>query len=147
MFNFADDTKLGIDDADLKSARTLKRNFAYIGELSTVWQMPFSLDKYHAMHVGIAGQAENYSLLDSEISRLNLKWDLGVIITANLKSSVQCMQEEKKSTKDAMLYKAGDSLLCNISLGDPVVDSMDQQGPQSPPQQCTTAILFTTIFQ
>ena len=36
---------------------------------------------------------------------------------------------------------------CNIALGDPVVDSMDQQGPQSPPQRCTTAILFTIIFQ
>ena len=91
---FADNTKLRIDAADPVSMRPLKRDLAVNGEWSSVWQTPFNLDKFHFLHVGSANQAEKYSLLGSEISSVTQERDLGVIITMDLKSSVQCIAEE-----------------------------------------------------
>ena len=70
---FADDTKLGINAANPESVRALQTDLAAIGEWSTVWQMPFNLEKRHVLHVGTANQDENYSLLGSEISRVTKK--------------------------------------------------------------------------
>ena len=83
---FADDTKLGINAANPESVRALQRDLAAIGEWSTVWQMPFNLEKCHVLHVGAANQEENYSLLGSEITSVDQETDLGVVITADLKS-------------------------------------------------------------
>ena len=82
---FADDTKLEIDDAVPESVRALQRDLAVIGVWSTVGQMPFNQDKCHVLHVATANQAENYSLLSSEISSVILERHLGVIITTDLK--------------------------------------------------------------
>ena len=68
---FADDTKLGINGANLVSMRALQRDLAVIGEWSTVWQMSFNLDKEIqilptciCLHVGTANQEKKiYSLL------------------------------------------------------------------------------------
>ena len=79
---FAEDTKLGINAANLESVRALQRDLAAIGEWSTVWQIPFNLDKCHVLHVGTANQGENYSLLGSAISTVDQETDLGVVITA-----------------------------------------------------------------
>ena len=87
---FADDTKLRSDVPDLEFVRALQRELAAIGEWSTVWQMHFNLDKCHALHVGFTNKAENDFLLGSETSIINEERDLGVVITADLKSSAQC---------------------------------------------------------
>ena len=42
---FAEHTKLGINDANLESVRALQSDLAAIGEWSTVWQLPFNLEK------------------------------------------------------------------------------------------------------
>ena len=42
---------------------------------------------------------ENYSLLGSAISRVDEERDLGVVITADLKSSKQCIAAEQKPQK------------------------------------------------
>lgn len=96
---FADDTKLGIDAADPESVRALQGDLTAIGEWSTVWQMPFNLDKCHVLHVGTANQAENYSLLGLDLSSVNQERDLGVVIKADLKSSAQCIAAEQKAQK------------------------------------------------
>ena len=71
MPKFFDDAKLGIDATDPESVRALQRDVAVTEEWSTVWQMPFNLDKSHDQHLDIASQAENYSLLGSEISSID----------------------------------------------------------------------------
>ena len=96
---FADDTKLGINAANPESVRALQRDLAAIGEWSTVWQMPFNLDKCHVLHVGTANQEENYSLVGSAITSVDQETDLGVVITADLKSSAQCIAAEQKAQK------------------------------------------------
>ena len=96
---FADDTKLGINAANPESVRALQRDLAAIGEWSTVWQMPFNLDKCHVLHAGAANQEENYSLLGSAITSVDQETDLGVVITADLKSSAQCIAAEQKAQK------------------------------------------------
>ena len=37
-------------------------DLAAIGEWTTVWLMPFNLNKCHDLHVGTANEAEKYSL-------------------------------------------------------------------------------------
>ena len=56
--------------------------------------MPFNLDKCHVLHVGTANQAENYFLPGLEISSVNEKEDLWVVITADLKSTSQCIAQK-----------------------------------------------------
>ena len=61
--------------------------------------MPFILDKCHVMQVGTANQKENYSLLGLAISSVDKETDLGVVITADLKSSAHCIAAEQKTQK------------------------------------------------
>ena len=89
MSKFAGDTKLGINAANPESVRDLQRDLAAILEWSTVWQMPFNLEKCHVLHVGAANQEENYSLLGSAITSVDQETDLAVAITADLKSSAK----------------------------------------------------------
>ena len=96
MSELADDTKLGIDAADQKSARALQSDIAVIGEWFTVWQKPFNLDKGHALHVDNATEGENYSLIGSEISSVTQERDFGVVTTVDLKSFMQCTTTEQK---------------------------------------------------
>ena len=96
---FADDTKLGFNAADPETVRNLQRDLAAFGEWSNVWQIPFNLDKCYVLHVGTANQEENYSLLGSTISSVDKERDLGVVITADLKSSAQCIAAEQKGQK------------------------------------------------
>ena len=96
---FADDTKLGFDTSDPETVRNLQSDLAAIGEWSNVWQMPFNLDKCYVLQVGTANQEENYSLLGSTISSVDKERDLGVVITADLKSSAQFIAAEQKAQK------------------------------------------------
>ena len=61
--------------------------------------MPFNLEKCHVLHVGAANQEENYSLLGSAITSVDQETCLGVVIKADLKSSVQCIAAEQKAQK------------------------------------------------
>ena len=96
---FADDTKLGIDAANPESVGALRRDLATIGEWSNVWQMPFNLDKCHVLHIGSGNQSEPYSLQGSPLSPVSRERDLGVVVTADLKSSAQCVAAEQKAHK------------------------------------------------
>ena len=99
MSKFADDTKLGINAADPEAVRNLQRDLAAIGEWSNVWQMPFNLDKCHVLYAGTANQEENYSMLGSALSSVDKERDLGVVITADLKSSAQCIAAKQMAQK------------------------------------------------
>ena len=115
MSKFADDTKLGINTANPESVRALQRDLAAIREWSTVWQMPFNLEKCHVLqvksvmpynlekchvlHVGTANQEENYSPLGSSITSVDQETDLGVVITADLIKSAQCIAAEQNAQK------------------------------------------------
>ena len=94
---FADDTKLGINAANPESVRALQTDLAAILEWSTVWQMPFNLEKCHVLHVGAANQEENYSLLGW--TSVDQETDPGVVIMADFKSSAQCIATEQKVQK------------------------------------------------
>ena len=91
---------MGNDAADPESVRVLRRDLAAIRDWSTAWQIPFHLEKCHILHVATANQAKNYSLLGSEMSSVTKDMDLGVITTADLKNSVQCLAAEQKAQKD-----------------------------------------------
>ena len=96
---FADDTKLGANAASPTAVEDLQQDLDKIGEWSEAWQMPFNTDKCTVMHIGRTNRSANYSLLGSQIPTTNLEKDLGVYISADLKSSRQCIEVEKKANK------------------------------------------------
>ena len=61
--------------------------------------MPFNLEKCHVLHVGAANQEENYSLLGLAITSVDQETDLLFVISADLKSSAQCIAAEQKAQK------------------------------------------------
>ena len=130
VFKFADDTKLGINAANPESVRALQRDLASIGEWSTVWQMPFNLDKCQVLHVGTANQGENYSLLGpGTITSVDQETDLGVVIMMDLKSSAQCIAPEQKAQKilgyikRVFRYRNKKTLLASAGVRCPVLVS------------------------
>ena len=99
LSKFADDTKLGINAADPVAVSELRSDLVKIGEWSKRWQMPFNTEKCKVLHVGGGNREENYSLLGDPIAASAQELDLGVVITADLKFSAQCLAAEKKAQK------------------------------------------------
>ena len=96
---FADDTKIGINAADPTAVRDLQSDLEKIGRWSEEWQMPFNVDKCRVLHAGYHNADANYTLLDAPIRTTEVQKDLGVLITKDLKFSLQCLDAEKRANK------------------------------------------------
>jgi len=96
---FADDTKLGANAKDPESVDGLRRDLVKIGEWSDTWQMPFNADKCTVMHIGVRNPKATYQLLGHDIRETSLERDLGVLISCDLKFSVQCLAVEQRAHK------------------------------------------------
>lgn len=96
---FADDTKLGTSVADSDRVRDLQRDLDRIGEWSDTWAMPFNTDKCRVMHIGRTNAQNRYEMLGQQIQPSNVEKDLGVLISSDLKSTVQCLEVEKRCHK------------------------------------------------
>ena len=89
---------------DISEIKQGQQDLKKLGEWSQNWQMPFNLDKCKVMHIGHNNKKERYQLLGKELEICSEEKDLGVIITSDLKSSRQCIEAEKKSTKSIGLH-------------------------------------------
>ena len=96
---FADDTKLGINAADQDAVRGLQRDLDRIGDWSNTWQMPFNHGKCHVIHAGAWNPGTAYVLQGAPVTGVGEERDLGVLVTADLKFSAQCIAAEKKAQK------------------------------------------------
>ena len=96
---FADDTKLGINAADLAAVEGLHADLLRIGRWSADWLMPFNTDKCHVLHVGASNPREAYSLLGAPVTPSPLERDLGVLVTEDFKFSEQCLAAERRAQK------------------------------------------------
>ena len=94
---FADDTKYYMvveTEQDRMRFQTMLNN---LENWSTEWQMLFNMDKCHVIHAGKKNKPYGYRWGGGELEVTDVEKDVGVMITANLKPSVQCAKVAKKA--------------------------------------------------
>ena len=90
VLKFADDTKVfgvvnGIEDRN-----RLQADLRRLVEWSDKWQMKFNVGKCKVMHLGSGNLEWNYVMNKQRLKVVREEKDLGVMITDDLKVSVQC---------------------------------------------------------
>ena len=96
---FADDTKITgrVTYADEKAL--LQSDLDRLVNWSTKWQMTYNIDKCKVLHIGSNNNRTNYSMNNTEISKVNKEKDLGVIICNDLKPGEHCKEVVKTANK------------------------------------------------
>ena len=117
LLKFADDAKLfgkvqfELDNKSLQS--DLQRLFDWAKE----WQMEVNIEKCKVMHIGKSNKNFKYYMNNKELEMVQEEKDLGVLITADLKASSQCVQACNKANRvlgmmhRTMICKTKDILL------------------------------------
>ena len=85
---FADDTqfiKRVINDKDIADMR---ENLLVLHRWSTVWQMPFNIEKCKVMHLGYNNKRMKYKIGEVDLSETLEESDLGIDVCAGLKVPV-----------------------------------------------------------
>ena len=97
---FADDTKIWRKIEGREDSEELQKDLDRLNEWSEEWLMQFNPDKCRVMHLG-GREKYSYSITQAnEVFRLaetNQERDLGVMVTSDMKSSVQCAKAAAKS--------------------------------------------------
>ena len=70
-----------------------------LGKWSSDWQMLFNVDKCHVLYVGKKNPKFEYSWGDGKLEVAEEEKDVGVIVTATLKPSLQCAKAAKKANQ------------------------------------------------
>ena len=96
---FADDTKITgkVTSADEKAL--LQSDLDRLVNWSKKWQMTYNIDKCKVLHIGSNNNHTNYSMNNTEITKVNEEKDLGVIICNNLKPGKHCTEVVKTANK------------------------------------------------
>ena len=94
---FADDTKCYMvvesEDDRIKFQNMLQK----LETWSSEWQMLFNMDKCHVVHAGNKNHQFGYLWGGGDLVVAEAEKDVGVMVTSNLKPSVQCANAAKKA--------------------------------------------------
>ena len=82
---FADDAKIYSAIQSEDDTVPLQNDINSLVEWSTLWQLPFNIEKCKCMHVGRKSTAYSYQMNDHILENVNEEKDLGVIIDNRLK--------------------------------------------------------------
>ena len=96
---FADDTKLGKSICNNNDAKELQTVVDRLWDWSVKWGMEFNVKKCKVMHLGKNNPGTSYFMNGIEIVSTSEQKDLGVIITDNMKPSLQCAAAVKKANQ------------------------------------------------
>jgi len=117
IFKFADDTKLLSRVTSTEERDQLQADLDRLGEWSELWQMKFNTEKCKVMHLGRGNLKYNYFMDGKRLEVVAEERDLGVIISKDLKASVQCRAAYNKAMRTlgminrSIVYKNKDTLL------------------------------------
>jgi len=93
MRMLADDTKLWCRIRKDTDSVTLQQDIDFLSTWSNIWQLKFNAEKCKVMHIGHSFETEYYITDGSTTKKLECvhqERDLGILVSANLKSSQQC---------------------------------------------------------
>ena len=94
---FADDTKLyKIIDTD-EDQLAMQEDINKLHRWSQAWLMTFNKEKCKTMHFGHNNGMQDYYVDGVKLSTIKEEKDLGVLITDDLKPSVQCTEAARKA--------------------------------------------------
>ena len=94
---FADDTKCYMVVESEEDQARFQSMLVNLEQWSTDWQMLFNMEKCHVIHVGRKNQHFGYRWGGGELVETEVEKDVGVMVTSNLKPSVQCASAAKKA--------------------------------------------------
>ena len=94
---FADDTKCYMVVETEEDRNRFQNMLTNLENWSSEWQMMFNMDKCHVIHAGKHNKQFKYRWGGGELEVTEAEKDVGVMITANLKPSVQCAKAAKKA--------------------------------------------------
>ena len=97
MYEFADDTKLCHRARNPDDIIELQEDVNKLVEWANKWQMNFKVDKCYVMHTRHNNMQRNHNMNNQQFPTTDQQWDLGIIITKDLKYQKQT----EKSCKTA----------------------------------------------
>ncbi len=95
----ADDTKTGNSIVDDRDRLNQQEDLRKISQWWDRWEMPFSVNKCHILHVGTRNQKFDYEMNGVKFDSVQRDKDLGVSIASNLKFSHQCKDAAGKANR------------------------------------------------
>ena len=102
---FADDAKIYSAIHSEDDTVSLQNDINSLVEWSTLWQLPFNIEKCKCMHVGRKSTAHSYQMNDHILENVNEEKDLGVIIDNRLKFHTHTSAAIKKANSILGLIK------------------------------------------
>jgi hypothetical protein len=94
---FADDTKCYMVVESEQDRRRFQSMLNNLQNWSTDWQMLFNMDKCHVIHAGRHNHHYGYLWGGGHLEPTDAEKDVGVMISSNLKPSLQCARAAKKA--------------------------------------------------
>ena len=94
---FADDTKWWKKVVTEEDRLAFQQGIDNLFQWSADWQMPFNDDKCHVLHVGRSNARHQYTMGGAVLESVHQEKDVGVIISDNMKPSLQCAKAAKKA--------------------------------------------------
>ena len=94
---FADDTKGGKKIQSEDDARKLQDCLSQLVDWANKWGMAFNVDKCSVLHFGNKNQKFKYEMNGKTLNSIDTERDLGVLVSSNLRPSVQCLNAVRKA--------------------------------------------------
>ena len=102
LSKFADDTKVGGKANNTEDCKVLQEILDYLVEWADKWQMKFNADKCKVIHFGRNNIRHKYVMggyapAGVVLEEVKVEKDVGVMVSEDLKPSIQCSQAAKKA--------------------------------------------------
>lgn len=99
VFKFADDSKLLARVNNRHDRDILQHDLEQMKQWSDTWQLTFNTAKCKVMHIGRTNEEFQYNMGNQKLESVSDQRDLGIQLTADLKSSKQCQKAYTKASK------------------------------------------------
>ena len=97
MQMFADDTKIFTTVNTTQDLSKLQEDLSALQKWSEKWLLRFNADKCKTMHFGSSNLNGVYKMNDINLQKIDMEKYLGVFITKDCKSSIQCTKAAQKA--------------------------------------------------
>ena len=99
ILKFSDDTKIVGVVSTSEGVMQIRQDLVDLYHWSNDWQMLFNTDKCNVMHLGNKNPCVKYDLGGRELESILEEKYLGILITKDLKVSVQCLRAAKTANR------------------------------------------------
>ena len=109
MLLFADDTKIWRKVVDSRDEALLQQDLEGLSNWTKQWSLQFNVDKCKSMRIAHEGHPD-YTLDRVELKEVAEERDLGIVVSNNLKPSLQCARAAQKAMQVLGIIKRNFSI-------------------------------------